>query len=252
LATNTSSIPLDEINAVLSAPERLVGIHFFNPVPMMPLVEIVKGKVTNDTVYDKAKAFVRELDKLPLPVKSSPGFLVNRILTPYLFEAVAMLKEGFSMETIDEAAESFGMPMGPIELADTVGLDVCLSVGEILVKELDLAIPDLLREKVAKKELGRKTGKGFYTFKKGKPVREKNQAEVSSATINQLADRLILKMIEEAVLCLKEQIVADSDFLDAGMVFGTGFAPFRGGPIHYAETKGMPQVAFLKHVNPVD
>jgi 3-hydroxyacyl-CoA dehydrogenase / enoyl-CoA hydratase / 3-hydroxybutyryl-CoA epimerase len=247
LATNTSSIPLDEINTVLSSPERLVGVHFFNPVSMMPLVEIVKGKMTNDTVFDKAKAFVRELDKLPLPVKSSPGFLVNRILTPYLFESMAMLKEGFSIGTIDEAAESFGMPMGPIELADTVGLDVCLSVGDMLAKKLSLTIPDQLRDKVAKKELGRKTGKGFYTFnKKGKPIREKNKEEVSSATINQLADRLILKMIEEAVLCLKEQIVTDSDFLDAGMIFGTGFAPFRGGPIHYAEAKGMPQVGFLK------
>ena len=145
LATNTSSLPLDDLNTVLKNPERLVGIHFFNPVAMMQLVEVVYGEKTDPKVVDNAISFVRSIDRLPLPVKSKPGFLVNRVLMPYIMEAVALMQEGVSAPTIDKAAVKFGMPMGPIELADTVGLDICLSVADILAGHYGEKVPDNLR-----------------------------------------------------------------------------------------------------------
>lgn len=240
LATNTSSIPLDEINVVLEHPERLVGIHFFNPVAKMQLVEVVAGAKTSSDVINKALSFVRRIDRLPLPVKSSPGFLVNRTLMPYLMEAMRLLQEGVPAETIDRAAVKFGMPMGPIELADTVGLDVCLSVADNLTKHFGGEVPERLRQMVKAGELGRKSGKGFYVYKNGKPVK----AKASDAPVSpDLTDRLILRMVNEAVACLREGVVQDADLLDAGMIFGTGFAPFRGGPMHYAKTHGYAQIA---------
>ncbi|HVV68517.1 MAG TPA: 3-hydroxyacyl-CoA dehydrogenase NAD-binding domain-containing protein [Gammaproteobacteria bacterium] len=240
LATNTSSLPLDELNQVLKNPERLVGIHFFNPVAMMQLVEIVTGDKTDPAMADKAIAFVRSIDRLPLPVKSHPGFLVNRILLPYLLEAMLMLEEGIPAANIDAAAVKFGMPMGPVELADTVGLDVCLAIAEIMVGQYGSAVPEGLRQKVAKGELGRKSGQGFYKFANGKKVKQPvTEAAISPAVIS---DRLILRILNEAVACLREKIVADADLLDAGMIFGTGFAPFRGGPLHYAANQGIPVI----------
>lgn len=225
-ATNTSSIPLDEISQVLHSPERLVGIHFFNPVAMMQLVEVVKGEKTDATVMQKAIAFVKQIKKLPLPVKSSPGFLINRILMPYLMESFRLIDEGFAKEAIDEAAKAFGMPMGPIELADTVGLDVCWSVGQELMKHFSGAIPSCLQEKVDQKQFGKKSQRGFYVYKKGKPVKKKTTLFPSD-----IQNRLIQRMLDEAALCLKEGVVESADLLDAGMIFGTGFAPFRGGPM---------------------
>jgi 3-hydroxyacyl-CoA dehydrogenase / enoyl-CoA hydratase / 3-hydroxybutyryl-CoA epimerase len=239
LATNTSSIPLDEINKVLTQPERLVGIHFFNPVEHMQLIEIVKGKQTATLVHEQALSFVRQIDRLPLPVKSSPGFLVNRVLMPYLMESMVMLNEGIPAEVIDRAALDFGMPMGPVELADTVGLDVCLSVAKNLSKYFALSIPEQLRDKVAQGELGKKTGKGFYVYKNGKPI--KHNIHYQKPT-QDLADRLILRMINEAAACLREHVVENEDLLDAGMVFGAGFAPFRGGPMHYAKSFGKDKL----------
>ncbi|MDX1900826.1 MAG: 3-hydroxyacyl-CoA dehydrogenase NAD-binding domain-containing protein [Gammaproteobacteria bacterium] len=241
LATNTSSIPLDDINSVLNAPERLVGIHFFNPVSKMQLVEIVKSDRTKLAIADKATSFVRSIDRLPLPVKSSPGFLVNRILMPYLLEAVAMLDEGIPATAIDKAMTDFGMPMGPIALADTVGLDVCLSVAGYLGKYFNTPIPPKLKELVELGKLGRKSDAGFYQYKKGKRVKtaEPSYNEKSSTEIS---DRLVLRMLDEAFACLREGVVADSDLLDAGMIMGTGFAPFRGGPIHYAKSKGISEL----------
>jgi 3-hydroxyacyl-CoA dehydrogenase/enoyl-CoA hydratase/3-hydroxybutyryl-CoA epimerase len=240
LATNTSSIPIDEINTVLSMPERLVGIHFFNPVAKMQLVEIVKGDKTDPMVVEKAITFVRKIERLPLPVKSSPGFLVNRILMPYLLEAVAMLDEGIPATIIDKAMLQFGMPMGPVTLADTVGLDICLSVAKYLGKYLNVPVPPRLAEMVEKGHLGRKSGEGFYQYKKGRQI--KPSGVTYEKPLEEISDRLVLRMLDEAFACLREGVVADGDLLDAGMIFGTGFAPFRGGPIHYAKTKGIAQL----------
>lgn len=238
LATNTSSIPLSEINVVLQAPDRLVGVHFFNPVAKMQLVEIVKSDVTNLKVLDKATSFVRSIDRLPLLVKSSPGFLVNRILMPYLLEAVALLDEGVPAIMIDKAMTDFGMPMGPIALADTIGLDVCLSVANYLSQYFHYDIPTQLTRLVEVGKLGRKTNAGFYQYKKGKAVYEEKTTRVE-ITLGEIADRLVLRLLDEAFACLREGVIANSDLLDAGMIFGTGFAPFRGGPIQYAKTKGI-------------
>lgn len=236
LATNTSSIPLDEINVVLKNPALLVGIHFFNPVAKMQLVEIVTGARTDIEIAKKATAFVRAIDKLPLPVVSSPGFLVNRALMPYLMEAMQLLDEGVPGAVIDQAALDFGMPMGPIELADTVGLDVCLSVAKNLIQHYGGAVSPKLAAMVEQGQLGRKTAKGFYVYKNGKAVK-KTPADYAMDK-NLISERLILRMINESVACLREGVVVDADLLDAGMVFGTGFAPFRGGPINYVKTIG--------------
>lgn len=231
LASNTSSIPLETIASALSSPDRLVGLHFFNPVAKMQLVEIVRGESTDQQVFQRAVAFAAGINRLPLPVVSSPGFLVNRILMPYLMEAVQLIGEGLSAETIDAAATEFGMPMGPIELADTVGLDICFHVAENLAADEADGPPPLLRQKIDAGKLGRKTGEGFYVWKGGKPVRNKS-AEDGSAN-QDIGDRLVYRYLNETVACLREGIVADAQLADAGLVFGTGFAPFRGGPVNF-------------------
>lgn len=239
IATNTSSIPLEEISQVMANPERLVGIHFFNPVSKMELIEVVSSAKTTKKVSQDACAFVNQIGRLPLPVTSSPGFLVNRVLMPYLMECVQLLSEGYSAEVIDEAALSFGMMMGPVELADTVGMDVCLAVAENLTAHFGGTVPDKLRDMVQLGKLGRKSGEGFYLYKNGKPVKKK----VPESSVNkEIAHRLILRMVNEAAACLREKVVADSDLLDAGMIFGTGFAPFRGGPMHYAKHFGRDKL----------
>lgn len=241
LATNTSSIPLEDICTVLEMPSRLVGIHFFNPVAKMMLVEVVKGQQTSSEVMENAIGFVGKLDRLPLPVKSSPGFLVNRILMPYLLESVELLNEGVPPQVIDKAMTTFGMPMGPIALADTVGLDVCLSVANFLGKYFNTPIPPKLLQLVEQKKLGRKTGEGFYKYdKNGNMV--KTPVPDYDKPLHEISDRLVLRMLNEAFACLREGVVKDGDLLDAGMVFGTGFAPFRGGPIHYAKSQGIQQL----------
>jgi 3-hydroxyacyl-CoA dehydrogenase/enoyl-CoA hydratase/3-hydroxybutyryl-CoA epimerase len=240
LVTNTSSIPIEDLCTALSRPERLVGLHFFNPVAKMPLVEVIAGESTDSEEVKKALAFTRKIDHLPLRVKSSPGFLVNRILMPYLIEAVILAEEGISASVIDRAAMDFGMPMGPILLADTVGLDICLHAAETLSEKLGIALPSLLKRKVDGGHFGKKNGQGFYTYKNGKQVIPKDPAgPVSPGNIN---DRLILRMVNEAVACLDEGIVEDADLLDAGMVFGTGFAPFRGGIFHHCRSEGLENI----------
>ncbi|KTC78695.1 3-hydroxyacyl-CoA dehydrogenase NAD-binding domain-containing protein [Legionella cincinnatiensis] len=234
IATNTSSIPLDEMSAVMDDPKRLVGIHFFNPVAKMDLVEIVSSVQTSKKVELNSCAFVNQIGKLPLPVKSSPGFLVNRVLMPYLMECVQLLDEGYSAETIDEAALAFGMFMGPVELADTVGLDVGLAVAENLTGHFGGTVPQKLRDMVKEGKLGRKTGQGFYHYKNGKAIKKRPTVAIDA----HIADRLILRMVNESAACLREGVVADADLLDAGMIFATGFAPFRGGPMNYAKDFG--------------
>ncbi len=241
LATNTSSIPLDDINSVMQTPERLVGLHFFNPVPKMLLVEIVTGQKTAANVAENAIAFTRKIDRLPLPVTSHPGFLVNRVLMPYLLESVTLLDEGIPMEIIDKAMVEFGMPMGPIALADAVGLDVCLSVATYLGKYLNTTIPPRLTALIDQGKLGRKTGEGFYKYTKaGKQI--KSKVEGYNKPLTEISDRLVLRMLDQAFACLRDGVVADADLLDAGMIFGTGFAPFRGGPMRYAKTRGVREL----------
>jgi len=239
LATNTSSIPLHEIAQIMKQPSRLAGIHFFNPVAMMELVEVVKSDQTDPDVVDKACAFVTQIRKLPLPVQSSPGFLVNRVLMPYLLESMVLLDEGIPAEVIDKAAKDFGMMMGPVELADTVGMDVCLAVANNLTQYFGGTVPKSLQDKVAKGELGKKSGQGFYKYKNGKIIKNK----ISKKSVSQdIAQRLIMRMVNEASVCLREGVVANADLLDAGMLFGTGFAPFRRGPMHYAKQFGKDQL----------
>jgi 3-hydroxyacyl-CoA dehydrogenase/enoyl-CoA hydratase/3-hydroxybutyryl-CoA epimerase len=233
LASNTSSLKLADIATVLKDPSRLVGIHFFNPVPLLQLVEIVSGEKTNPEMAKKAAAFVRQIDKLPLPVKDAPGFLVNRVLGPYMQNAFRMIDEGVKPETIDRAMEAFGMPMGPAELADTVGLDICLAAGKGLAKGRSEAdVPKFLADKVALGLLGKKSGQGIYRWANGKPVKGE------AGTCDQrMIDSLIEPYLHEAAAAVKEGIVADAELADAGLIFGTGFAPFRGGPLHYLKNK---------------
>lgn len=235
LATNTSSLPLEILSDKLQDPSRLVGLHFFNPVAKMQLVEIVFAQHTHQQVQDNAASFVKNINRLPLLVKSSPGFLVNRILMPYIMEAIIMVDEGIAPEAIDHAAVTFGMPMGPIELADVVGLDICSHVGTVLVEAFDLPVSERLQHKIDQGELGRKTGQGFYLWNKGRAVKDKKR---QTSVDKNIQDRLVLSLLNETVKCLEEELVEDADLMDAGVIFGTGFAPFRGGPIQHAKTVG--------------
>lgn len=240
LASNTSSIPLDELRQGLKAPQRFLGLHFFNPVAQMPLVEVVRHDALDPAIEKRALAFCKAIGKLPVPVKGTPGFLVNRILMPYLMEAMRLYNEGVPGPVLDREAKKFGMPMGPIELADTVGLDVCASVGKELAPFLGLEIPAGLEEKLAANKRGKKDGEGLYVWKDGKP--EKPDVDPDYVAPADIQDRMILPMINEAVACLAEHVVDDADLLDAGVIFGTGFAPFRGGPIQYLRTEGVAVV----------
>jgi 3-hydroxyacyl-CoA dehydrogenase/enoyl-CoA hydratase/3-hydroxybutyryl-CoA epimerase len=240
-ATNTSSIMLEQLDDRLPDPARLVGVHFFNPVAQLPLVEIVRGENSSEESIQRGIAFTRRIDKLPLPCKSAPGFLVNRVLVPYLAEAFFALQEGLAIEVIDEVALRFGMPMGPIELADVVGLDVCKHVGEIVSTALGRPKPDAARidALLAAKKLGRKSGEGFYVWRDGRAVKAPGPHPEAP---RDLEDRLILSLVNECSAVLREGIVADADLVDAGVIFGTGFAPFRGGPLAYARTRGIDAI----------
>jgi 3-hydroxyacyl-CoA dehydrogenase / enoyl-CoA hydratase / 3-hydroxybutyryl-CoA epimerase len=239
LATNTSSLKLEDIARPLSDPGRLVGIHFFNPVAQLPLVEVVRGTQTREQEVRKACAFVTAISKLPLIVKDGAGFLVNRVLAPYLMEAVRSYQLGEAREKIDQAAMKFGMPMGPLELMDLVGLDIANHVGQ----ELNLApeTDNVLASLVKQGKLGKKTGEGFYVWVDGKPKRE--EATYDQAELARLGRDLVKPMLDEAERALADQVVADEDHVDAGVIFGTGFAPFRGGPLHYRRTEKAAETA---------
>ncbi len=228
LATNTSSLSLETLRAGLSRPERLVGIHFFNPVAKMPLVEVVHADGDAGEAQARACAFVGQIDKLALPVRSAPGFLVNAVLAPYMLEAMRSVDEGLTPQAVDAAMVAFGMPMGPLELADTVGLDIARAAGEELAG--GAAPPHCLADRLARGDLGKKTGRGFYTWRDGKPV--KPEGSPAGAPPG-LARRLIQPLIDATRQRVDAGIVADADLADAGVIFGTGFAPFTGGPLHY-------------------
>jgi 3-hydroxyacyl-CoA dehydrogenase/enoyl-CoA hydratase/3-hydroxybutyryl-CoA epimerase len=238
LASNTSAIPLENLSAFLKDPSRLIGLHFFNPVAKMPLVEVVRGEDTAEIQVLNGSAFCKQINRFPLPVKSSPGFLVNRVLSPYLLKAFQMhLQEGIPAEAIDKAATDFGMPMGPVELADVVGLDIGLSVVSALGGKAAEREQAELQKYVDAGDLGKKSGKGFYTWKKGKP--QKNRNAVEGHDLESIADQLLQAYFDECRACLGDNIVDNSDVLDAGMIFGTGFAPFLGGPLHYLRQQAV-------------
>lgn len=233
LATNTSSLKVEEIAKLMSDPGRLIGIHFFNPVALMPLVEVVKGDQSHQSEVDKGAKFVKAIGKFPLITRSVPGFLVNRILAPYMMAALKRVDNGEDKHRIDEAAKTFGMPMGPIELADTVGLDVCANVGTILGLTNDNA---RLERLVESGRLGKKSGEGFYTWKEGRPDRD-GAPTYGKHELEALGRELVEPLIVEAQKALDEKVVATADHVDGGVIFGTGFAPFRGGPLHYKASR---------------
>lgn len=230
LATNTSSLALETLSTALIAPSRFIGLHFFNPVANMPLVEVVETDGLDQATRASAYAFVGKIDKLPLPVKSTPGFLVNAVLAPYMLEAMQCVDEGIGPETIDAAMVNFGMPMGPIELIDTVGLDIARDAGQQL-SDTDV-MPACLESHLKRKELGRKSGQGFYTWKNNKPIKK-----TPSTVPPGLVQRLISPLIDKTQQQLALGVVADADLADAGVIFGTGFAPFTGGPLQYSKTQ---------------
>ncbi len=246
LATNTSSLRIEDIASSLRDPGRLIGLHFFNPVPQMPLVEVVRGTASREDEIRRGCSFVTAIGKFPLITKDEPGFLVNAVLAPYMAAAMKRVEEGEDKAKIDAAAEKFGMPMGPVELADTVGLDICKHVSEILGFE----VPENaeIARLVAAGKLGKKSGEGFYSWENGKAI--KNIAVINDpprkgwdeAELERLGHELVEPLVAAAEKCLAHGVVADADHVDAGVIFGTGFAPFRGGPLHYrsALTAGKP------------
>ena len=237
LVSNTSSLALDDLREGLAHADHFAGLHYFNPVAAMPLVEIVRHDAMGKQTGQRLAAFCRAIDKFPVPVAGTPGFLVNRIIAPYMEEAILAFREGIPGRAIDKAATDFGMPMGPIELVDTVGLDVAASVGRIMAQFHGQPAPDFAFEANAR---GKKDGKGLYTWEEGKPV--KPELPKDWRTPDDLADRLVLRLLNEAVACLHDGVVDDADLLDAGVIFGTGFAPFRGGPIQYIRSQGAAKL----------
>ena len=235
LTTNTSSIPLDELRGHIARPAQFAGLHYFNPVAQMPLVEIIHHDGMAAETERRLAAFCKALGKFPVPVAGTPGFLVNRVLFPYMLEAGTAYAEGIPGPAIDKAAVKFGMPMGPIELIDTVGLDVAAGVGRELAPFLGLQVPAALSQ-VDPAKRGKKDGQGLYTWENGKAKKPELPADYKAP--EDLEDRLILPLLNEAVACLHDGVVADADLLDAGVIFGTGFAPFRGGPIQYIRSAG--------------
>jgi 3-hydroxyacyl-CoA dehydrogenase/enoyl-CoA hydratase/3-hydroxybutyryl-CoA epimerase len=253
LATNTSALSITEIASATKHPERVLGIHFFNPVHRMQLVEIVVGRQTDAGATERVLKYVQQIGKLPVVVRDSPGFVVNRILMPYLVEAGYLFEKGEAAAAIDRAMLDFGMPMGPLRLLDEVGLDVALHVAKHLSEKFGdlMPVPALLDKMVQGGLLGKKAGKGFYLYD-GKDDTRVNPAAQGFAKISDsrgesenertLQDRMTLLMVNEAARCLEEQIAASPEDVDFAMIMGTGFAPFRGGPLRYADTLGAGKV----------
>ncbi|MEY4199056.1 MAG: Fatty acid oxidation complex subunit alpha [Verrucomicrobiota bacterium] len=250
LATNTSALSVTELAESLAASERVVGIHFFNPVHRMQLVEVIHTPRTDAEVVRRALKFVQAMGKLPVLVKDSPGFVVNRVLMPYLVEAARLFEAGAEVAELDEAMLDFGMPMGPLRLVDEVGTDVSLHVAETLASHYHrrMAVPEVLGKLVKGGHLGRKSGEGFYLHK-GKEATVGESAERfvkddSAANLDRvdLELRMVLLMVNEAARCVEEGIVSGPEDVDFAMIMGAGFAPFRGGPLRHADTLGVANV----------
>ncbi len=237
IATNTSSLPIEDIAKAMANPKRLIGLHFFNPVPQLPLVEVVKAPDTAQEWIEKGCSVVTTIGKFPLVVKSVPGFLVNRVLAPYMMEAMRRHEEGIEREKIDDAAKAFGMPVGPLELADQVGLDICKHVAEIIGLAKEEMTGSKLARLVTGGNLGKKTGEGFYVWKDGKAQRTPPKEPYAEVELQALGEELVKPLIDECEKCVAERVVQGADLCDAGVIFGTGFAPFRGGPLHYRQVE---------------
>ncbi len=248
LATNTSALSITELASCVDEPGRVIGLHFFNPVSRMKLVEIVVGKQTSDETRDRALALARQIGKLPVVVRDSPGFLVNRVLFPYLLDAAELFEKGVAAEKIDKALLQWGMPMGPLRLIDEIGVDVTVDIADTLAKAFGRRdqSPKILLEMQSAKMMGRKTGAGFYKYegKQQSPndVIEKWRAAGGRVDPGGLPNRLIFLMVNEAARCLEEDVIASPEDADYGMILGTGFAPFRGGPLRFAEHFGLKKI----------
>ncbi len=245
LATNTSALPISELAATTDRPGSVIGLHFFNPVSRMKLIEVVVGQQTEPETTERALAFARQIGKLPVVVQDSPGFLVNRVLFPYLLDAAELFQAGVSAEEIDSALVAWGMPMGPLRLIDEIGVDITVDIADTLEKAYgrrDEAAP-ILRKMLEAKMLGRKSGSGFYKYEgksqaPNEALEEWREATGENFAAENLADRLIFLMVNEAARCLEERVIATPADADFGMMMGTGFAPFRGGPLRYADHRG--------------
>lgn len=257
LASNTSTIPITKLAAGLRKPERFVGIHFFNPVRKMPLVEVIRGQKTSDETVATAVAYAKSIGKSPIVVNDGPGFLVNRLLLPYMNEALELLSEGTEIKDIEKAAKDFGMPMGPFTLYDVVGLDTALFAGRVMQEAFPERIVSspILAKLVEVKRLGQKTGAGFFAYKDAKGRGEPNPklAELLAPLITKkeklskeaITHRLFLPMVLEATRILDERIVRDARDVDLGLIFGIGFPPFRGGLLFWADTLGAAKIIEL-------
>jgi len=260
LASNTSTIPISQLADGLTRPERFIGLHFFNPVRKMPLVEVIRGRKTSDETVATVVAYAKRLGKSPIVVADGPGFLVNRLLLPYMNEAVQLLLEGASVKAIDRAAKNFGMPMGPLELFDVVGLDTAQHAGRTMHEAFPDRVADspLIAKLVAAGRLGQKSGTGFFSYKNKRKRAELDPTldELSRPLIGsksqfteaQMIDRLILPMLLEATRVLEDKIVRDARDVDLGLIYGIGFPPFRGGLLFWADTVGAAEI--IKRLEP--
>ena len=249
VASNTSSLSVSEMQTAFKNPARFVGMHFFNPVNRMPLVEVIRGKNSSDEAVTTIFQLSKQMGKTPIVVKDSPGFLVNRILGPYMGEASFLVQDGVPIPDLDHALGQFGMPMGPIELLDEVGVDVGDKVGHIFHEAFGerMKPADLASKVIAAGRLGKKNGKGFYVYENG--GRQKTFSpeiygilgvtpQSGRISEQEMVERCVYAMVNEAAMCLDEQIVSGPAEVDLGMIMGTGFPPFRGGLLKYADTVG--------------
>ncbi|MDQ6809908.1 MAG: 3-hydroxyacyl-CoA dehydrogenase NAD-binding domain-containing protein [Verrucomicrobiota bacterium] len=249
LATNTSALSITELGATTGQPARVIGLHFFNPVSRMKLVEVVVGTLTGEDTVERALAFTRQIGKLPVVVQDSPGFLVNRVLFPYLLEAAELFERGVSAKEIDQPLVEWGMPMGPLRLIDEIGVDITVDIADTLEKPFgprDRA-PDLLRKMREANMLGRKTGSGFYKYEgksqtDNEALGEWRQRTGENLAAASLTNRLVFLMVNEAARCLEEKVVGEPADADFGMMMGTGFAPSRGGPLRFADYFGLKKL----------